>query len=238
MRPTARQEDILTSELEDELIVYDMQNHKAHNLNRAAAAVWRLCDGRRTVADIAAALRRRSNLPAADEDFVWLALRRLGRARLLLDAPARTPRPASASRRRLLRRLGAAGAGALVLPLVTSVVVPTPVMALSCEIGCTPVSATVHPDDAGEGMGCGPVAAIDDLSTKVCSELCFVRNCPGFCPEEQLCGSIPPSVANPDNFETMETNMPCTGIGFNRIYIATLKVTTTFECNCTCKQAT
>jgi hypothetical protein len=54
--PLARREAIITKEVDGELLVYDVTRDKAHCLNETAAAVWRLCDGRTSVAAIAARL--------------------------------------------------------------------------------------------------------------------------------------------------------------------------------------
>lgn len=125
-QPRARAEGLLVRELEDEVLVYDLESHRAVCLNRAAARVWRLCDGTRTAAALARALG--GELPAGSgEEAVCLALEQLGRDRLLDER-----RPAGASRvsrRELIRRLGLAAAASL--PLVTSVVAPTPAQAAS-----------------------------------------------------------------------------------------------------------
>ena len=51
-RPKARAEGVVVRELDEEVLVYDLDTHRAVCLNGAAAAVWRLCDGRRTPDDI------------------------------------------------------------------------------------------------------------------------------------------------------------------------------------------
>lgn len=128
-RPRARSEGLVVRELEGEVLVYDLERHRAVCLNRAAAAVWRGCDGRTDVAGLARALG--SNLvDGAGEEAVWLALEQLARDRLLTERPARPAGAARVTRRELMRRLGLAAAAAL--PLVTSVVAPTPAQAASC----------------------------------------------------------------------------------------------------------
>jgi hypothetical protein len=51
--PRARTDGLVVKELTDEVLVYDLKRDKAHCLNLAAAAVWKLCDGRSTAAEIA-----------------------------------------------------------------------------------------------------------------------------------------------------------------------------------------
>jgi hypothetical protein len=118
MNPTARKDDILTEQLFDETLVYDLRIHKAHRLNRAAGAIWARCDGRTPVADMAAALPA-LGLPA-DTGLVEYALGRLEQAQLLEQPAAAAPGRPRMSRRVLLRRLAQAGALGAALPVVSS----------------------------------------------------------------------------------------------------------------------
>src|SRR5262245_19716845 len=102
--PRARSERLIVEELEDELLVYDLDRHRAHSLNPSAALVWRHCDGRASVAEVATLLEQQLGLPR-DEEVVWLALRRLQSAHLLHDRLAEES-GAQPSRRTLVRRLG------------------------------------------------------------------------------------------------------------------------------------
>lgn len=130
LRPRARVEGVVVRELAEEVLVYDLDTHKAVCLNTTAAAVWRLCDGRRTAADIRRALEKSSGGPVPEE-LVWLALEQLGRD-CLLDArlPARPAALAGLSRREMIRRVGLAAA--ITLPAVASIVAPTAADAASC----------------------------------------------------------------------------------------------------------
>jgi hypothetical protein len=128
MQAKARRDSLIVKELDGELAIYDEINHNAHELNRTAATVWRCCDGETPVAEIAAAVARESDLPA-DEEIVELAISQLARAGLMED-----PAGASSvrvSRRQLTRRLGIATTVAMLLPVVTTIVAPTPAMAQS-----------------------------------------------------------------------------------------------------------
>lgn len=134
MKPEKRREGLVVRELPDEVLIYDLERHEAHCLNSAAAFVFKQCDGRTTVREIAARLPGALELPA-DEGLVWMALDRLGKAHLLEGRVAPTD-GTRFSRRMLLRRLGI-GAAAL-LPLVSSIVAPTPAeAAASCTNDCT-----------------------------------------------------------------------------------------------------
>ncbi|MBV9851282.1 MAG: PqqD family protein [Armatimonadetes bacterium] len=130
MTPEARQDQLLVQKVGDELVVYDQQHHRVHRLNKTAALVWRHCDGRTGVAELAALLQSESGLPA-DEEVVRLALARLAKTRLLRDE---CPEAKSITRRQVIRRLGLAGAMTLLLPVVTSIIAPTPAMAGSGRI--------------------------------------------------------------------------------------------------------
>ena len=86
MKPQTRRSRLLVRELPDELLVYDQERHRAHCLNRTAAAVFRLADGTRSVDDLAHALDPASEgLDAAAA--VTLALEQLSESDLL-DAVA------------------------------------------------------------------------------------------------------------------------------------------------------
>ena len=127
-RPLARGEGLVVRELEEEVLVYDLERHRAVCLNRAAARVWRRCDGRTDVAGLARALGAEAGGPLGEE-VVWLALEQLARDHLLCEAVRRPASGARVTRRELIRRLGLAAAASL--PLVTSVVAPTPAQAAS-----------------------------------------------------------------------------------------------------------
>ena len=74
--PIARKNDLVTQEVPDELLVYDLVNNKAHCLNQTAAAVWKSCDGTRSVSDLAQMVSGESGQQVND-DFIWLAIDQL-----------------------------------------------------------------------------------------------------------------------------------------------------------------
>src|SRR5438105_9135468 len=85
IRPRARNNGVLTTELDDELIVYDIESKWAHSLNLVAACVWRHCDGRRTMGD----LQRVASVELGslvEEEAIALALRQLDQAHLLEES--------------------------------------------------------------------------------------------------------------------------------------------------------
>ena len=121
------------TEVMGEVLVYDLEHHRAHCLNPPAAVVFKHCDGTRSVADLAGVLRRELGAPA-DSECVWIALDRLAEAKLLQGRVSRPARAGRLSRRALIRRIGVA----VLLPAVTSVVAPTPAeAAATCVSDCT-----------------------------------------------------------------------------------------------------
>jgi hypothetical protein len=117
--PRARTNRLVTRELGDELLVYDLERHKAYCLNRVAMEVFRHCDGETTIPDLARRVGNAFGLPV-DEQAVRLGLVRLEKAHLL-DSPV--AQILHTSRREMLRTLGRAAA--VVVPLVTAITVPT-----------------------------------------------------------------------------------------------------------------
>lgn len=118
--------DCLSRELGAEVLIYDLQRDVGHCLNSTAAAVWRLCDGKRTPRQIAAELSRQFSTPVG-EQIVRLALGQLGDAHLLVEREVPVECP---SRRVVMQRIGIAAA--IALPLITSMAAPTPAQAASC----------------------------------------------------------------------------------------------------------
>jgi Coenzyme PQQ synthesis protein D (PqqD) len=121
---------LVTQDWNGETLVYDLETHRAHCLNVTAAFVWRQCDGRRSVAQIAKRVGARFGQPA-DRELVRLALRRLKKARLL--KPSKPSGPARGlTRREATRKLGRLSALSVIIPTVTSILAPTPAAAASC----------------------------------------------------------------------------------------------------------
>jgi len=134
MNPVARRKGLVVRELPGELLVYDLERHQAHCLNETAAVVFRAADGHRSVLDIAEHLAGSSG-SEADAEVVRMALERLADARLLESAAEAEARPGM-SRRDAMRRVGLGAA--VLLPVVTSVLAPTPTeAAATCVSSCS-----------------------------------------------------------------------------------------------------
>lgn len=135
MRPDARRERLLMEAIGDELVVYDLQRHRVHQLNHTAALIWQSCDGHKTVAELTKGLHDQLS-PAVSEVVVWHALDRLGKAGLLRESVTRPEGGPRMTRRQALQKLGRTAALAFLIPAVTSVSVPTPVQANEREEDC------------------------------------------------------------------------------------------------------
>jgi Coenzyme PQQ synthesis protein D (PqqD) len=128
--PLARTDQLVVQELPDEVLVYDLERHKAHCLNKTSAMVWQRCDGRTTVAEMTRWLGRELDSPV-DDDVVWLALGQLRKFHLLEEGSGSVGL-FKVSRRDLVRKYLPA---ALAVPLILSVPAPTPAQTLSRCLG-------------------------------------------------------------------------------------------------------
>jgi hypothetical protein len=130
-KPLTRQDGLIVRELENEILIYDTKNNKAHCLNDTAALVWKHCDGLTTTEEISRSLTHQLGTPV-DEKVVWFALKQFGRDQLLEEELPLPPTVLASglSRRDMVRVLGLAAVVAV--PLVTSIVAPTAVQAATC----------------------------------------------------------------------------------------------------------
>ena len=127
--PLAREARLIVKELDDEVLVYDLETDKAHCLNQTAARVWKHCDGKRTVAQLRRLMEKEAG-SFVPEEMIWLALDQLEQFKLLKTHVSRPTHLAGMSRRRLIRAVGIAAA--VSIPVITSIIAPTPAQAASC----------------------------------------------------------------------------------------------------------
>ena len=145
--PVARRNGLVVQEVPDEVLVYDLDTNKAHCLNKAAAAVWKSCDGTNSVSDIARVVEVELG-STVDDDFVWLAIDQLGENNLL-DVEMRSKFPGQ-TRREVLRKIGLASV--IAIPMIASLAAPKSVMAATsclCNIG------NGNTDCTTQGLPCG-----------------------------------------------------------------------------------
>lgn len=128
--PQARKSGLIVKEVDSEILIYDQDNNRAHCLNQTAAKVWKYCDGETTVADVCIALSRELETPV-DEQVVSYAVDQFA-ADQLLEADVAMPAfmIPGLNRRQMVRTLGLAAAVAV--PMVTSILAPTPAQAATC----------------------------------------------------------------------------------------------------------
>jgi hypothetical protein len=142
--PRARQASLIIKEVDDETLVYDVEADKAHCLNTTAAQVWKSCDGKTSVKEIATQMSSTDGAPV-DESLVWLALDQLEKFKLLDEAPAKPAMLAGLTRRQMVARLGIAAAA---LPAIVSIVTPHAYAQASLR---PPGTCCVNPQDCQSG---------------------------------------------------------------------------------------
>ncbi len=153
--PCARREGVVVQNVSDETLVYDSERQQANLLNPTATLVWKFADGTRSVSEIARLMSEKVNAPV-DPRVVWYALEQLSNKNLL---QTRAPIPneyAHMTRRAFLANAGLVGA-AVVIPVVVSMLAPSPAQAQS---------------------GCGSIEDSCDFDSDCCKPLCCIG---GFC---------------------------------------------------------
>lgn len=206
-KPISRKSNIVVQDLENEVLIYDLTINKAFCLNETSRLVYALCDGTRTVAEISDEMSKRLKT-LVSEDFVYLALDELKKNNLLENSDEITDHFAGMSRREAVKKVGLATMVAL--PIISSVVAPSAVMAQSggnlaigancttnpqCQSGnCisginpTPIccSATTQFFGIPPGFfGCVPLGA--DCSEYCCSGVGNPTAFPTTCPNNSAC---------------------------------------------------
>lgn len=120
--PKCRDNNIVVQETANELMVYDLVTNKVHFLNKTSAEIWKSCDGKTSIPEIA----KNQNIP---EEYVIVALSDLWEANLM-EGEIKPDIPSNKiSRRKLLMK---AGATAAVLPIILSLITPTSAQTQSC----------------------------------------------------------------------------------------------------------
>ena len=129
--PQARKSGLIVKEVDGEILIYDQERNKAHCLNPTAGEVWKYCDGKTSLADACTGLSEDLRTPI-DEKLVLYAVDQFAADHLL---ESEVPTPAfmipGLNRRQMVRTLGLAAAVAV--PLVTSILAPTPAQAATCD---------------------------------------------------------------------------------------------------------
>jgi len=124
--PSARKTGLVIQEMPDELLVYDLDTNKAHCLNNTAAFVWKTCDGKTSVSEIAALLDSETGSKVPHE-LIWLAIDQLSENKLL-EKDMRADFNGQ-SRRAVIKRIGLASV--IAIPVIASLVAPQSALAAS-----------------------------------------------------------------------------------------------------------
>src|SRR4051812_30036317 len=123
--PVARKSGLVVQEMPDEVLVYDLNSNKAHCLNQTAASVWKACDGKTSISEIAAHFGK-----GASEDLVWLAIDQLNESQLL-ESQIQSKFKGQ-SRRDVIKKIGLASI--IAVPVIASLVAPQNALAAqSCN---------------------------------------------------------------------------------------------------------
>lgn len=198
--PRSRNDDLMMREVGDELVVYDLRAHRVHLLNVTASLVWRYCDGKTAIEDVAALLGSDLDLPVRRR-AVSLALDELAEAALLEGPRIVEEDEPSLSRRDLVRRVGTAAL--IAMPLVQSIAMP-------------PAAAT--PGSSGDPGNPTPTS-----TTRPPTFFCTCNAVPEP-PDPGTCGQDQAGVD-----VTTTTTADCTRLGFSCGAI-TCTSTTTWKC--------
>lgn len=144
-------EDLVMTETQDDLLVYDPETHALHTLNPVLAKVFRRCDGTVSIEDLV----QKTGL---GEDAVRLAVAQLHEAGLLEGTSPIIEAPVG-SRRRFLRNVGIGAS----LPVITSVTVP--MASAAASVTCTPSG---EPCDFGNPGACCSMTCWLSVDGPVC----------------------------------------------------------------------
>jgi hypothetical protein len=153
--PPARSTDIVVQELGKEILIYDLNTHKAYNLNETSSIVYQACDGKTSFDELRVKTR-------FTHDIIFLAIDALKKENLLENTEEYKSPFTGINRREVIRRVGVATM--IALPVISSLIAPTAAMAQSatctnsgafCICNDSPTDAGgTCPDAARCGLGC------------------------------------------------------------------------------------
>jgi hypothetical protein len=131
--PIARHQNVVVQELGKQILIYDLNTHKAFNLNETSSIVYQSCDGKTTLEE----LKLRTKFT---EEIIFLALDELKKENLIEENQPYNSPFSGMSRREAIRKVGLASM--IALPVISSLVAPTSAMAQSG--GFVPGSRTLR----------------------------------------------------------------------------------------------
>ncbi len=165
----ARSSEILTKEIGDETLIFDLRENKAFCLNETAVLVWNMCDGKRSVEQIREAFAERTSLEI-EEDFIWLALEQLRKENLLENTDGIENHFKGIARREIIKKVGFGSM--VVLPLIGQVVAPPASLAQS--ILTAPGGMCVMPNECTSGTCSVSTCCVplNDVGCNVVADCC------------------------------------------------------------------
>ena len=163
--------------LDDELLVYDRTNKRAHCLSTIAARVWQACDGSTDLSAISADLGVPVDVVREARDELEASRLLEQRLELVKVAPDGDDGKA-VTRRELAARSAKVGTAVATAPLILSITAPT-AMAAATPTPFQCQTYTTH--DCGTSAGCGAISGCCCCcqgslgSCKVCSATSFCQ---------------------------------------------------------------
>lgn len=142
-----RKDEVLETELPESLIVYDLTRDQGHCLNPIAAFVWKHCDGKTPVSEIARVVEEKYNVRGG-KDIVLFILDQLKKKWLLKEGVAPIALSPPIPRRDIVMKYIPA---ALVLPFIISAAAPTWAQ-LASGTPAPPGEAPAPPEDLQGGV--------------------------------------------------------------------------------------
>lgn len=162
--PEARSSGILTEQVGDEIVVYDLDSKDVHCLGQLAAVVFEQSDGRTDEAAIARSAGERLGRPVTNNE-VRAAIAQL-EERSLLAQPPLVLHQEGVSRRELAKKTARISAAVASVPLITSIVAPTAAMAATqIPSGC---------GGCGKNSDCASNHCCQNNAGKQCQQGCCV----------------------------------------------------------------
>lgn len=182
--PKARSENIVQQEINGEILLYDLQNNTAYNLNETSAAVYHACDGETTFDE----LKSKHNFT---DDVIFFALDQLNAKNLLEDySDDNFP---GMSRRDVIRTVGL---GSMVaLPLIAGIIAPSAANAASAlrplQASCTAANQCASGNCASRGTCCSSDRNVCTVNNDCCLTYALCQS--GTCcrPSGRIAGFAP-----------------------------------------------
>lgn len=120
--PIARNTDVVIQRLGKEILIYDLKNHKAFNLNETSSIIYQACDGKTSFSELKVK-------HGFTDDLIFLALDELKKENLIEADETLISPFVGMSRREAIRKVGM---GSLIaLPIIASLIAPTAAQAQS-----------------------------------------------------------------------------------------------------------